>query len=219
MSAILPHREITPQRPDSLAAQRGFELGKCSPQLADLNVKFRVHQRLSTQVRSKIITSSPSLITALLPPTKAKSITSCATGPARTYSGRRASYRPTVARDPPRLQPAPPRRHASRRSGPVPAGSGDLAGDGRQARKNLFLPAEAARDDQNLVKLALIFSDDDRADLHMLVDKALHRRSFRGGDRTAAGPDPQPPHPATHSMPSPPSYSTRKGARQRPIRP
>jgi hypothetical protein len=65
------------------------------------------------QVRSKIITSSPSLITALLPPTKAKSITSCATGPARTYSGRRASYRPTVARDPPRLQPAPPRRHAS----------------------------------------------------------------------------------------------------------
>jgi hypothetical protein len=57
---------------------------------------------------------------------------------------------------------------------PVPAGSGDLAGDGRQARKNLFLPAEAARDDQNLVKLALIFPDDDRADLHMLVDKALH---------------------------------------------
>jgi hypothetical protein len=28
--------------------------------------------------------------------------------------------------------------------------------------------------DQNLVKLALIFPDDDRADLHLLVDKALH---------------------------------------------
>ena len=40
-------------------------------------------------------------------------------------------------------------------AGPVPAGSSDLAGDGRQARKDLSLPAEAARDDQNLVQLAL----------------------------------------------------------------
>jgi hypothetical protein len=56
---------------------------------------------------------------------------------------------------------------------PVPAGSGDLAGDGRQARKDLSLPAEAARDDQNLEQLALIFPDDDRADLHMPSRQAL----------------------------------------------
>ena len=52
-------------------------------------------------------------------------------------------------------------------AGPVPAGSGDLAGDGRQARKDLSLPAEAARDDHNLVQLALIFRcNNDRA-LHV----------------------------------------------------
>jgi hypothetical protein len=49
---------------------------------------------------------------------------------------------------------SPPRKPKKR--GPVPAGSSDLAGDGRQARKDLSLPAEAARDDQNLVQLALV---------------------------------------------------------------
>ena len=61
----------------------------------------------------------------------------------------------------------------SEEAGPVPAGSGDLAGDGRQARKDLSLPAEAARDDQNLVQLALIFPDDDGPDLHMPGRRAL----------------------------------------------
>jgi hypothetical protein len=64
---------------------------------------------------------------------------------------------------------------------PVLAGSGDLAGDGRQARKDLSLPAEAARDDHNLVKLALIFPDDDRADLHMPSRPAL----FAGAEEFA----------------------------------
>jgi hypothetical protein len=44
-----------------------------------------------------------------------------------------------------------------------------LRADGRQARKDLSLPAEAARDDQNLLKLALIFPDDDRADLQQAL--------------------------------------------------
>jgi hypothetical protein len=61
----------------------------------------------------------------------------------------------------------------SEEAGPVPAGSGDLAGDGRQARKDLSLPAEAARDDQNLVQLALIFPNDDGSDLYMPGRRAL----------------------------------------------
>jgi hypothetical protein len=42
--------------------------------------------------------------------------------------------------------------------------------------KTCSFQAEAARDDQNPVKLALIFPDDDRADLHMPTQRALSAR-------------------------------------------
>src|ERR1700730_16898313 len=58
--------------------------------------------------------------------------------------------------------PAPAADASPEEAGPVPAGSSDLAGDGRQARKDLSLPAEASRDDQNLLQLALISPDADR---------------------------------------------------------
>jgi hypothetical protein len=62
MLAILPHREITPQRSG--------------------------HQRFSRQVRSNIVTRSPSLIAALLTPAKAKEHHKFCHRPARTHSGR-----------------------------------------------------------------------------------------------------------------------------------
>jgi hypothetical protein len=52
-------------------------------------------------------------------------------------------------------------------AGAVPAGSGDLAGDGGEARINLIPPAEALRHDHNFMQLALMVPDDDRADLDM----------------------------------------------------